>query len=149
MGEAPTETEPTTEAGCQHSNTKTTGTKQATYFVNGYTGDKVCTDCGEKLPTGKAIPKKVLKTPKVTVKPAKKSITVKYTKVKDAKGFVVSYKLGKKTYTKTFKTTKSKAVKIKKLKSGKKYTVKVRAYVNSGSKKAYSKWTKAKTVKVK
>ncbi|MGN0487944.1 MAG: leucine-rich repeat domain-containing protein [Ruminococcus sp.] len=145
----PVETEPTTGVPCQHSHTKTTGAKSATYFAKGNTGTKICVVCGTVIAKGRIIAQKTLKTPKVIVKSAKKSITVKYTKVKDAKGFVVSYKLGKKTYTKTFKTTKSKAVKIKKLKSGKKYTVKVRAYINSGSKKAYSKWTKAKTVKVK
>ncbi|MGN0489697.1 MAG: leucine-rich repeat protein [Ruminococcus sp.] len=134
---------------CNHINTKTTGAKKATYFAKGYTGDKVCTDCGKKISTGNVISKKTLKTPKITVKPAKKSITIQYKKVKDAKGFAVSYKLGKKTYTKTLKTTKSKTVKLKNLKSGKKYTVKVRAYIKSGNKIAYSKWTKPKTVKVK
>ncbi|MGN0488993.1 MAG: leucine-rich repeat protein [Ruminococcus sp.] len=134
---------------CEHNNIETTGEKEATYFAKGYTGDKVCVDCSKIVSKGKLISKLVLNTPRVTVKPAKKAVTVKYTKVKHAQGFVVSYRIGKKTYTKTFKGNKSKTVKISNLKKGKKYSVKVRAYTISMKKKAYSLWTKAKTVKVK
>jgi hypothetical protein len=142
-----TETEPTT--ACDHKNT-TTKTTKATYFA---AGKKVvtCKDCG-KVVSSTPIAKKVLKTPSVTVKSAKKAIKVTYKKkVKDATGIQVSYKLkgAKKYVTKTFKTSKAVTKTIKGLKGGKKYSVKVRAYIKSGSNKAYSKWTKAKTVNVK
>ena len=38
---------------------------------------------------------------------------------------------------------------IKKLKSGKKYYVRIRAYKTYSGKTVYSKWSKVKTVKVK
>ena len=77
-----------------------------------------------------------------------------YKKVKDAKGFTVTYKLGKKTYTKKFTLSKkelkkasvTKTISVKK--SGK-YKVTVKAFITSGKKTAYSKPTSAKTVKVK
>ena len=153
--EAPT-TEPTTEAPtdapatvCNHSATKTT-TTAATYFAKGKTV-VTCAACGKVIKTT-TIAKKVLKTPTVTVKAAKKSIKVTLKKkVKNATGFVVKYQLKgkKKVYTKTYKVNKKVTKVIKKLKSGKKYNVSVRSYVKSGKKIAYSKWTKAKTVKVK
>ncbi|MGN0488584.1 MAG: CotH kinase family protein [Ruminococcus sp.] len=143
----PVETE--TPTVCNHSATKTT-TTAATYFAKGKTV-VTCAACGKVLKTT-TIAKKVLKTPTVTVKAAKKSIKVTLKKkVKNATGFVVKYQIKgkKKVYTKTYKTNKKVTKVIKKLKSGKKYTVKVKAYVKSGKKIAYSKWTKAKTVKTK
>lgn len=66
------------------------------------------------------------------------------------KGYVIQYSLNKK-FKKASKVTvtKNKAV-IKKLKSGKKYYVRVKAYKLNGKKKVLSKkWSKVKTVKVK
>ncbi|MGN0489698.1 MAG: starch-binding protein [Ruminococcus sp.] len=154
--EAPTEatTQPPTESTqaptvCNHSATKTT-TTAATYFAKGKTV-VTCAACGKVLKTT-SIAKKVLKTPTVTVKAAKKSIKVTYKKkIKNATGFEVRYQIKgkKKVYTKTYKSNKKVTKVIRKLKSDKKYTVKVRAYIKSGNKIAYSKWTKLKTVKVK
>ena len=67
--------------------------------------------------------------------------------MKNATGFQVKYKTGKKTVTKTYNTKKTVTKTIKNLKKGT-YKVQVRAFVKSGNKKAYSSWTKAKTVKV-
>ncbi len=143
----PTETEPqptvTEPTECVHANTTTTGKKSATYFDKGNTGNKVCADCGEVIETGKSVAKKVLKTPKVTIKGAKNSIKVTYKKVKDATGFLVTYKLGKKTYNKKFTLSKKelKKASVKKTISVKKsgtYKVSVRAFVTSGKKTAYS-----------
>ena len=142
----PTETEPTEvtmPAECAHVNTTTTGKKSATYFDKGNTGNKVCADCGELIETGKSVAKKVLKTPKVTIKGAKNSIKVTYKKVKDATGFLVTYKLGKKTYNKKFTLSKKelKKASVKKTISVKKsgtYKVSVRAFVTSGKKTAHS-----------
>ncbi len=147
----PTETEPTE---CDHATTKTVGAKSATYFAKGNTGDKVCAVCGEVIEKGKSIAVKKLKTPKVTVKGAKKAIKVTYKKVKDAKGFTVTYKLGKKTYTKKFTLSKKELKKAKvtktiKVKKSGKYKVTVKAFTTSGKKTAYSKATGSKTAKVK
>jgi hypothetical protein len=42
---------------CAHSNTVVKNKKTATCAAKGYTGDKYCKDCGEKLSTGKAVAK--------------------------------------------------------------------------------------------
>ncbi|MBQ5590995.1 MAG: hypothetical protein IIU65_04880, partial [Clostridia bacterium] len=83
--------------------------------------------------------------------PAKKNMTVKITgKVKYANGYQVAYSTNakfKKKLTKTviFKTKKT----IKKLKSGTKYYVRVRAYKTINGKKVYGSWTAKKSIKVK
>ena len=65
--------------------------------------------------------------------------SAKYTKVKDATGFQVRYKLKGKWITKTFNVKKNATKAIKKLKKGKTYTVQV----------TYLKDTIKTTVKVK
>ena len=42
---------------CAHANTETVGKVDATVDAEGYTGDKVCSDCGETLEVGTTIPK--------------------------------------------------------------------------------------------
>ncbi|MBQ7325091.1 MAG: hypothetical protein IJW98_05065 [Clostridia bacterium] len=44
-------------AVCEHANTEITGKVDATVEAEGYTGDKVCSDCGETLEVGTTIPK--------------------------------------------------------------------------------------------
>lgn len=75
-------------------------------------------------------------------------------KVSYAKGYQIKYSTSKKFTKKTSKTvtvkksgTTSKTV--KKLKSKKKYYVKVRTYKTVNGKKVYSDWSKVKTVKTK
>lgn len=127
--------------------TKIAGEKKATYFAKGNKGNKVCKNCGKIISKGKSIPKLKLKTPKLSVSCKKKQITVKYHKVKNATGFQIKYKEGKKTSTVNVDTKKSMIL----ITMAKKGTCKVqiRAFVKSGSKIAYSSWTKAKKVKVK
>ncbi len=75
-------------------------------------------------------------------------ITVKWKKVKKAKGYQVKIskkKTGKKVVYK--KTTKKKKITSKKLSNGTFY-VRVRAYKKVNGKKKYGKWSKAKKVKV-
>ena len=93
-----------------------------------------------------AAKKLTLKLPKVKLISGKKQFKVKYTKVKDAVGFKIRYKIKGKWIVKTFNTKKSVTKVIKGLKKGK-YKVQIRAF--SKGKKSYSKWTKVKTVKVK
>ena len=55
-----------TPAVCEHANTEIVGAKEATETEEGYTGDKVCTKCGETVEQGTTIP---VKAPE-TVEPA-------------------------------------------------------------------------------
>ena len=77
------------------------------------------------------------------------AVKVKWKKVSGASGYKISYKLGKKTKYKTVKSGKKVSLKIRKLASGKKYTVKVRAWKKVNGKKYYGKWSKAKKIVVK
>ena len=128
--------------------TKVTTSKSATYFENGYKNKVTCKECKTVISKGTTVKKLKLKTPTVKYTGGKKKLTVKYKKVKDATGFEVKYKVGKKTVIKTYNTKKSANKVIKSLKKGT-YKVQIRAFVKSGKKTAYSAWTKAKKVKVK
>lgn len=79
------------------------------------------------------------------------SITVKWKK-KSCTGYQIQYSTSSKFKSaKTVKVTKAKTVSktISKLKSGKKYYVRVRTYKKSGKKTLYSKWSKTKSVTTK
>ncbi len=82
------------------------------------------------------------------VKAGKKSLSAYWKKAAGAEGYQISYKTGKKIVKKTAAEGRT-SLKIKKLRKGKKYTVKVRAYRVLGGKKIYSKWSSAKKIKVK
>ncbi len=47
-----------TRSECEHKNTEIINKKDATCSVEGYTGDTLCKDCGEKLASGTTIEKK-------------------------------------------------------------------------------------------
>lgn len=82
----------------------------------------------------------------------KKQVTVRFQKVEGAQGYQVAYSTSKKfaaAKTKQITSTSTKAT-MKKLKKGRKYYVKVRAYtVDSAKNKLYGAYSKAKHVKVK
>ena len=80
-----------------------------------------------------------------TVKKGK--VKVKYKKVAGAAGYQIQYSLKSNMKSAKSKTTKKATYTISKLKKGKKYYVRVRAY-NKG-KKAYGDWSRKKAVKVK
>ena len=86
------------------------------------------------------------KVASVKVTKGKKRVTVRYKKQNGARYQIYYKKAGTKA-----KTVKTAAVKrtIKKLKSGKTYTIKVRAYKKIGSKTYYGKYSKAKKVRVR
>lgn len=97
-------------------------------------------------------PKKPKKTVvKKAVSKKKGTILIKWKKVK-ADGYQImlagnkKMTKGKKVYT--LKGKKKVSRTVKKLKSGKKYYVKVRAYNGSGNNIAYGSWSKKKVVKV-
>ena len=92
--------------------------------------------------------------PKITkVKASKKALTVKWKKVKTASGYRVQiardkkFKKGRKT--KTIRKIPGKGLRFKKLKSKKKYFVRVQAYRIVKGKTVYGKWSAVKKVKVK
>ncbi|MBE6775062.1 MAG: fibronectin type III domain-containing protein [Ruminococcaceae bacterium] len=66
--------------------------------------------------------------------------TLKWSKAKNAKGYQISVKSGKKW--KTVATVTSTTCKIDSLKAGKKYTYRVKAYGKNGKKKVWAKKTK-------
>ena len=106
-----------------------------------------------------------IKTVKVTVKPAKMSLLsvkskkkktayIKWSKDTKVNGYVLQYSTSKKFTKKTTKTvtiskTSVNAKTIKKLKAGKKYYVRMRAFANVNGKKVNGAFSKVKTVKVK
>ncbi|MCR5542772.1 MAG: hypothetical protein K6F55_01365 [Eubacterium sp.] len=87
-------------------------------------------------------------------KPAKKSLTVKWIGIKKGiTGYQIQYSTDKnfKKKAKTITVNKAKITnkKIKKLKSKKKYYVRIRTFKKVGKVKYYSSWSKAKKAKVK
>ena len=101
--------------------------------------------------------KLTVKAPKFgKIKSDKNAFTAKWSKVKYASGYQLQYSVSKKfkkgkKYTKTVNVKKAKTVskKVKKLTSGKKYYVRVRAYKTVNGKRYYSTWSKKKAVKAK
>lgn len=88
----------------------------------------------------------------VKAKATKKSITIKWKKIANAKGYVIYRSTGKKgTYKKiaTIRSAKKVTFTNTKLKSGKKYYYKVQTYTKSGTKTVYASKSAAKTVKTK
>ena len=70
--------------------------QKATYFTTGYTGDTICTRCGETLEKGKKIPKLILKKPNLTTTSGKKKIKLVINKVTNATKYEIKVQLGKK-----------------------------------------------------
>lgn len=83
----------------------------------------------------------------------KKKFTVTWAKVSGVKGYQIQYSSDKKfkKNNKSATVTKQKTTKatVKKLKSKKKYYVRVRTYKTVNGKKIYSSWSKVKSVKTK
>lgn len=83
----------------------------------------------------------------------KKKFTVTWAKISGVKGYQIQYSTDKKfkKNNKSVTVTKQKTTKatVKKLKSKKKYYVRVRTYKTVNGKKIYSSWSKVKSVKTK
>jgi hypothetical protein len=88
-----------------------------------------------------------------SVKAGKKSFTVKWTKkTAQTTGYQIQYSESSKfkaARTKTVNSYKKSSLTVKKLKSKKKYYVRIRTYKTVKGTKFYSKWSKAKTVKTR
>lgn len=99
---------------------------------------------------------KTVKPKKTSIKKlskGKKKFTVTWAKVSGVKGYQIQYSSDKKfkKNNKSVTVTKQKTTKatVKKLKSKKKYYVRVRTYKTVNGKKIYSSWSKVKSVKTK
>lgn len=91
------------------------------------------------------------KTP--TLKSARNSAssTVKltYTKVSNAKGYQIQYSTNKKFTSPKYVTAKKNSATIKKMKKGKTYFFRVRAYRTISGKRYWGAWSNVKSVKVR
>lgn len=112
-------------------------------------GDKAAESNTSEPPASSSVKVPVLKN--VKSKAAKK-VEVKWTKSAKATGYEIYISLKKDSGYKKVGTVKNNSkvnYTIKKLKSGKVYFVKVRAYVKSKGQYSYTKYSKVKKVKVK
>lgn len=130
---------------CSHSY-QTTVTAP-TFTSQGYTTHR-CSKCGYSY-TDNYKPKLILSTPGMrSVISGKRKATVSWYAAWYVTGYQISYRtsgssktvnVGKRTFSKT----------IKKLKSKKKYTFRVRGYRKENGKTVYSKWSAKRTVRIK
>ena len=119
---------------------------------------KVRAFAGKYYGTASKIVKKTTKVKKPVISKItsskKNTAVVSWKKVTNASGYVVEYSTSKKFTKKTTKIVKIKKGKttkatLKKLKSGKKYYVRVKAYKTVSKKASYGSYSAVKTVKVK
>lgn len=100
-----------------------------------------------------AAAKKVTKPKKVKITRAKnikkRKISLKYKKVKGAKGYQIRWCDNKKFRGYLQKRTTKTSYTLKKLRKKKTYSIKVRAYKLSGKRKVYGAWSKVKRVKIR
>ena len=144
----PIKTTQTTKPACKHTIKTTKTTKAATYFAKG-TKTTYCALCNKALSTS-SIAKKTLAKPSIKVTGSKKAIKITWKKVKDATGYVVEMKNGKKyKVIKTISKGSTVTFTQKNLKKGTKYYFRVKALVKSGSKKSYSSYSSVKSTKAK
>ena len=127
-----------------------------TYTKTGLTEGKKCKVCGKVTVKQKKVAKKKLKKVTISsVKSTKKATAlVTWKKVTDASGYIVEYSTSKKFTKKTTKKVtikKGKTTKttLKKLKSGKKYYVRIKAYKTVNKKTVYGAYSSVKSVKIK
>lgn len=110
-------------------------------FKNGYSG--IITKTFIIKPRKQALSK---------LKPFKKKINVSWKQDKTVSGYQIAYstnKSMKKPTTKLIKSSKTTNISLSKLKSGKTYYVRIRAYKTIDGKKQYGEWSSIKSVKVK
>ena len=137
---------PLSQSACSHNYEKTY--VDATYTRQGYTLYK-CSKCGHTYQDNYQS-KRTLSTPYIySLYAGKKKATVSWGSVSDASGYQISYKINGKTKKTNVSGGKKTKKTIKKLKSKKKCTVRIRAYRKEGNAIAYSKWSSKRTVKIR
>lgn len=155
--QVPATTVSTTSTPSNQTVTSTVTASSAEYQVPITAAQTTKTADTTKKATATKKSNKTVKKPKNTkikkLTSKKANLTITWSKISGVKGYQIQvatdkkFKKNKKTVTiKKQKTTKKT---IKKLKSGKKYYVRIRTYKISKNKKVYSSWTKAKKVKIK
>ena len=131
---------------------KVTGLKAATiyqFIVRAYRTENRTNNYGDYSNVTKLTT--TTKTPSISkLKAGKKKATVKYKKISGAYGYQIQYSTNNifKKGNKSANTTKLSKT-VKKLKSKKKYYVRIRTYRTINGKKIYSNWSKVKNIKVK
>lgn len=121
----------------------------ATYFANGVTEYVASYDKFTDSKQVSDIAKLKLGATKIKLKsPKKRVIKVSFKAVKGAKSYQIQYSLKKNFKKAKTVSAKKKTYTIKKLKSKKRYYVRVRACVTNGKNKVYGAWS-VKRIKVK
>lgn len=118
----------------------------ATYFDEGKTEGSHCQKCGKVITKQETLPKLKLKIPTVKIKNKKKNIVIKYSKIPGVTKYELRIK-GKGKWKKYMISGYS--FKIKKMKRGVRYKVKVRAIISMDGHIVYSKFSPVKKVKLK
>ena len=143
-----------TDGGFKHVSTgklNAMATEQGYYALTAYfrfTGGK--TSLYDMSDTGDATPVALTKAKLVSVKSvSKKGVKITWNKVKTAKGYQIKYSAKKNMTEAKTATSGSLSKKITKLKSGKRYYFKVRAYKTADGSRIYGGWSSVKSVKVK
>ena len=143
-----------TDGGFKHVSTgklNAMATEQEYYALTAYfrfTGGK--TSLYDMSDTGDATPAALTKAKIVSVKSvSKKGVKITWNKVKTAKGYQIKYSTKKNMTDAKTVTSGSLSKKITKLKSGKRYYFKVRAYKSADGSRIYGGWSSTKSVKVK
>ena len=143
-----------TDGGFKHVSTgklNAMATEQGYYALTAYfrfTGGK--TSLYDMSDTGTAAPAALAKAKLVSVKSvSKKGVKITWNKVKTAKGYQIKYSAKKNMKGAKTVTSGALSKKITKLKSGKRYYFKVRAYKTADGSRIYGGWSSVKSVKVK
>ena len=143
-----------TDGGFKHVSTgklNAMATEQGYYALTAYfrfTGGK--TSLYDMSDTGDATPVALTKAKIVSVKSvSKKGVKITWNKVKTAKGYQIKYSAKKNMKGAKTATSGSLSKKITKLKPGKRYYFKVRAYKTADGSRIYGGWSSTKSVKVK
>ena len=143
-----------TDGGFKHVSTgklNAMATEQGYYALTAYfrfTGGK--TSLYDMSDTGTVAPAALAKTKLVSVKSvSKKGVKITWNKVRTAKGYQIKYSAKKNMTDAKTATSGSLSKKITKLKSGKRYYFKVRAYKTADGSRIYGGWSSVKSVKVK
>ena len=143
-----------TDGGFKHVSTgklNAMATEQGYYALTAYfrfTGGK--TSLYDMSDTGDATPAALTKAKIVSVKSvSKKGVKITWNKVRTAKGYQIKYSTKKNMTVAKTVTSGALSKKITKLKSGKRYYFKVRAYKTADGSRIYGGWSSTKSVKVK
>ena len=143
-----------TDGGFKHVSTgklNAMATEQGYYALTAYfrfTGGK--TSLYDMSDTGDATPAALTKAKIVSVKSvSEKGIKITWNKVRTAKGYQIKYSTKKNMTVAKTVTSGALSKKITKLKSGKRYYFKVRAYKSADGSRIYGGWSSVKSVKVK